>query len=190
MLLFSLFNHTVVSDSTTRWTIAHQAPLSSIISQSFLKSLSQRCYLAISSSTTPISFCLQSFSVSGSESESCSVVSRLFAAPWTVHGFLQARILEWVAFPFSRGSSQPRDGTQVSCIAGGFLTSWATGKPKNIGVGSLSCLQQIFLAQESNQGLLHCRQSLYQLSYKGSPLFYWVCSLHQVTKVLELQLQH
>ena len=36
------------------------------------------------------------------------------------------RILEWVAFPFSRGSSQPRDRTQVSCIAGGFFTSWAT----------------------------------------------------------------
>ena len=45
---------------------------------------------------------------------------------YTVHGILQARILEWVAFPFSRGSSQPRDQTQVSRIAGGFLTSWAT----------------------------------------------------------------
>ena len=39
---------------------------------------------------------------------------------------LQARILEWVAFPFSRGSSQSRDQTQVSCIAGGFFTSWTT----------------------------------------------------------------
>ena len=44
----------------------------------------------------------------------------------TVHGILKARILEWVAFPFSRGSSQPRDGTQVSCLAAGFFTSWAT----------------------------------------------------------------
>ena len=42
---------------------------------------------------------------------------------YTVHGILQARILEWVAFPFSRGSSQPRDHTQVSSIAGGFFTS-------------------------------------------------------------------
>ena len=42
---------------------------------------------------------------------------------YTVHGILQARILEWVAFPFSRESSQPRDRTQVSCIAGGFFTS-------------------------------------------------------------------
>ena len=42
---------------------------------------------------------------------------------YTVQGILQARILEWVAFPFSRGSSQPRDQTQVSHIAGGFFIS-------------------------------------------------------------------
>ena len=40
---------------------------------------------------------------------------------YRVHGILQARILEWVAFPFFRGSSQPRDRTQVSQIAGGFF---------------------------------------------------------------------
>ena len=45
---------------------------------------------------------------------------------YTVHGILQARILEWVAFPFSRGSSQLRDRTQASRIAGRFFTSWAT----------------------------------------------------------------
>ena len=45
---------------------------------------------------------------------------------YTVHGILQARILEWVSFPFSREYSQPRDGTQVSHIAGGFFTRWAT----------------------------------------------------------------
>ena len=42
---------------------------------------------------------------------------------YTVHGILQARILEWVALPFSRGSSQPRDRTRVSYIAGRFFTS-------------------------------------------------------------------
>ena len=41
----------------------------------------------------------------------------------TVRGILQARILEWVAFPVSKASSQPRDRTQVSLIAGGFFTS-------------------------------------------------------------------
>ena len=45
---------------------------------------------------------------------------------YIVHGILQARILEWVVFLFSRGSSQPRDQTQVSLIAGEFFTSWAT----------------------------------------------------------------
>ena len=44
----------------------------------------------------------------------------------SVHGILQARILEWVVIPFSRGSSGPRDWTCISCIAGGFLTVWAT----------------------------------------------------------------
>ena len=45
---------------------------------------------------------------------------------YTVHGILQARILEWLAFHFSRVSSQPRDQIQVSHIADRFFTSWAT----------------------------------------------------------------
>ena len=67
---------------------------------------------------------------------------------YTVLGIIQARKLEWVAFPFSG------DQTQVPLIIGGFFTSWATGKPKNTGVGSLSLLQRAFLTQQSNQGLL------------------------------------
>ena len=88
---------------------------------------------------------------------------------YTVHGVLQARILEWVALPFSRGSSQPRDRTQVSCIEVDSLPAEPQGKPKNTGVGSLSLLQVIFLTQGSNWGLLHCRQILYQVSYQGIP---------------------
>ena len=87
---------------------------------------------------------------------------------YTVHGILQARILEWVAFPFSRGSSQPRDQAQVSCTAGGFFTSRATREAQEYWSGYLSLLQGIFLTQESNQGLLHCRWILYQLSHKES----------------------
>ena len=55
--------------------------------------------------------------------------------PWTagpgssVHGILQARILEWMAIPFSRGSSRPRDQTQVSRTAGRPFTAWAPGRP-------------------------------------------------------------
>ena len=61
-------------------------------------------------------------------SESRSVMSDSLLTPWTniAHGILQVRILEWVAFPFSGGSSQPRDQTQVSGTAGGYFTSWAT----------------------------------------------------------------
>ena len=56
-----------------------------------------------------------------------------FSPPgYTVHGIFQARILEWVAIPFSRGSSQPRDRPQVSCIAGKFFTLWATRKSPSV----------------------------------------------------------
>ena len=52
---------------------------------------------------------------------------------YSVHGILQARILEWVAIPFSKGSSQPRDRTWVSHIAGRFFTIWDTREdPKKI----------------------------------------------------------
>ena len=58
------------------------------------------------------------------------LVDMVFSLPgFSVHGISQATILEWVAISFSRGSFQPRDQTQVSCIAGGFFTSEPTGKP-------------------------------------------------------------
>ena len=47
----------------------------------------------------------------------------------SVHGILQARILEWVVIPFSRGSSQPKDQSRISCIAGRYLTGEPTGRP-------------------------------------------------------------
>ena len=50
---------------------------------------------------------------------------------FSVHGIFQARILAWVAISFSRGSFQPRDQTQVSCIADRFFTSWATSKAQD-----------------------------------------------------------
>ena len=87
---------------------------------------------------------------------------------YTVRGILQARILEWVAFPFSRGSSQPRDQTPVSRTAGRFFASWATREAKDTGVGSLSLLQQVFPTRKLNQGHQQWRQILCQLSYQGS----------------------
>ena len=53
---------------------------------------------------------------------------------FSVHGILQARILEWVAIPFSRGPSRLRDQTWVSCFAGGFSTIWATREAPGIGI--------------------------------------------------------
>ena len=53
---------------------------------------------------------------------------------YRIHGILQAGILEWVTFPFSRGSSQPRGQTQVSRIAGGFFTSQATRESQIQGI--------------------------------------------------------
>ena len=63
------------------------------------------------------------FSMKVKVTQSCPTLCNTM--DYTVRGILQARILEWVAFPFSRGSSQPRDWTQVSPIAGWFFTNWA-----------------------------------------------------------------
>ena len=88
---------------------------------------------------------------------------------YTIHGILQARILEWVAFPFSRGSSQPRDRTQVFCIAGGLFNQLShQGSPRILEWVSY-LLQRIFPTQESNRGLLHCRQILLPTELSGKP---------------------
>ena len=78
-----------------------------------------------------------------------------------VHGIFQARVLEWVAISFSMVFSQPRDRTQVSCIAGRHFTIWA--------VGCYSLLQGIFLTQRSNPCLLHWQVDFLPLSHQGSP---------------------
>ena len=96
---------------------------------------------------------------------------------FTVHGILQARILEWVAFPFSRGSSQPGDlpnpgiKPRSPTLQEDSLPAEPQGKwlSKNTGVSSLSLLQGIFPTQESNQSALHCRGILYHLSSHRSP---------------------
>ena len=86
--------------------------------------------------------CRQNALRSWSRTVLCAVLSRvwLFLTSWTIArqtllfmGILPARILQWVIMPFSRGSSQPRDGTQVSCIAGRFFTDWATRETQEWG---------------------------------------------------------
>jgi len=141
---------------------------------------------------------------------SCSVMSDSFATQWTlpgssVHGILQARILEWVAIPFSRDSFLPRDRTHVSCIAGRFFTESVSS------VQSLSCVRlfatpgtaarqaSLELTQthvhrvsdtiQPSHILLSSSPPAFNLSQHQS-LFQWVSSLYQVAKVLEFQLQH
>ena len=83
---------------------------------------------------------------------------------YTVHGILWARILEWLPFP-SPGDL-PNPGLKLSSptLEADSLPAEPPGKPENTGVGSLCLLKGIFLTQESNQGLLPCRQILYQWS--------------------------
>ena len=130
---------------------------------------------------------------------------RFFMTPWTVAcqtplsmEFFQARIQEWVAMLMSKRSSQPRNWTHISCIAGRFFNDkpyqespfeslwceshsvvsdslWPHGlncpwnsPDQNTGLGSRSLLQGIFPTQGLNPGLTHFRWTLYQLSHQGS----------------------
>ena len=109
----TMLRHSVVSDSVTPWTVAHQAPLSM--------------------------------------------------------GF--SRQQSWSSLPCPPPGDLPNPGIkpQSPALQVDSLLSEPLGKPKNPGVGSLSLLQGIFSAQESNWGLLHCRQVLHYPSYQGSP---------------------
>ena len=101
-------------------------------------------------------------------SQSCPTLWDPMDCPWNFPD-QNTGMGSWISL--LQGIFQPRDRTQVSCIAGGFFTSWIT---RDTGVGSVSLLQGIFPTQESNRGLLHCRWILCQLSYQGSPNpLYW-----------------
>ena len=104
-------------------------------------------------------------------------------AGFSIHGILQARALEWVASPFSRGSSQPRDGTQVSHIAGRRFALWATREahtiikssgenplqpPRRLGKRDLPCCQREAGVSQEKPLLPQSSQAL--LRVKGQPL--------------------
>ena len=124
----------------------------------------------------------------------------------SVHVILQARILEWVAISFSRGSSQSRDWTQVSHTAGRFFTiCWSlshaqlfvtprtTTRQTSLSFTiswSLLKLMSIESVMPSNNFVL-CRPLLLPSNLsQHQVLFSWVSSSHQAVKVLKLQLQH
>ena len=110
-------SHPVMSDSVAPWTAARQAPL-------FLEFPRQE-YWSGWPFPTPGNLALAGGFFTMWKWKPLSHV-QFFATPRTVHGILQARILEWVAFPSCGGSSQPRDRSQVSRIAGGFFTTEMT----------------------------------------------------------------
>ena len=98
-----------------------------------------------------------------SESESRSVmsVSTLWdPMDYTFDAILQTRILEWIVFPFSRGSSQPSNRTGISCIAGRFFTNWAMGKPSIVLKGWIinNPLNLWMWPNLENKGLCRCSQ--------------------------------
>ena len=87
--------------------------------------------------------------------------------------------------PFPSPGVLPNPGIEPGspALQADSLPAELQGKPKNTGVGSLSLLQWIFPTQESNRGLLHCRQILYQLSYPRSPEYVYA---HLIGKCQEI----
>ena len=105
--------------------------------------------------------------------------------PWTVARqaplpieILQARILEWVVMPSSRGSSQPRDQTQVSCIAGKFFTSWA--------------IREVFSPKINTQDFIVFPTFIFQADHKyiiSSRNFWKSCLLPNIDSAISIKSQ-
>ena len=112
------------------------------------------------------------------ESESRSVVCDSLR-PQTVQSMEFSMLEYWSGWPFPSLGDLPNPGIEPRspALRADSLPAESQGKPKSTGVGSLSLLQWIFPTQESNQGLLHCRWILYQLSYEGSPYRHKVVSI-------------
>jgi len=84
-------------------------------------------------------------------------------------GFFRQVYWSRLPCPPPRELPNPRIEPRSPTLQADSVPSEPPGKPRNTGVGSLFFLQGIFASEESNQGLLHCRQILYQMSYQGSP---------------------
>ena len=97
---------------------------------------------------------------------------QLFAIPWTIQSMEFSRPEYWSGYPFPSPGDLPNSGIKPKSPAlhADSLPAEPQGKPRKLGIGSLSLLQGIFPIQELNQGLLHCRRTLYQLSYEESPI--------------------
>ena len=89
----------------------------------------------------------------------------------SIHGWF-SRQEYWSGLPFPPPADLPSPGIKPRspALQADSLPAEPQGKPKNTGAGSLSLLQGIFLTQELNRGLLHCKRILYQPSYQGAQL--------------------
>ena len=99
---------------------------------------------------------------------------------YKVRGILQARILGWVAFPFPRGSSRPRDRTQSPSLQTDSLPAEPPGQPRNTGVGSLSLLQYIFLTQPRSGTRVSCIAGGFFINWavREVPYTTQICQIH------------
>ena len=149
MVVVELLSHAWLF--ATPWTIGRQAPLSMGCSRQECQSglpcrppgdlshtVAEPMSPSLAGDSLPLSYltaCLPAKSL-----ESCPTLCDPVGCSRpgsSVRGILQGRTVKSVAYPFSRGSSQPRDRTQVSCTAGVFLTSWATREDQTGALGNL-----------------------------------------------------
>ena len=103
---------------------------------------------------------------------------QFFVTPWTTHSMEFSRPEYWSGQPFLSAGNLPNPGIKPrspALQADYSLPAEPQRKCKNTGVGSLSLLQWIYPTKKLNQGLLHCRQFLYQLSSQGSPRKLMIC---------------
>ena len=117
----------------------------------------------------------------------------LFATPWTyllgssVHGIFQARVLEWVAMSFSRGSSWLRDWTQVSCIVGRRLPSEPPGSqqnPKGISIPHFPPVVEEPLAKSPFTWSVMCGKGSLWLNISSHVSLTYICSFYPLNLLL------
>ena len=119
--------------------------------------------------------------------QSCLTLCNPMDCSQSVHGILQARILEWVAMPSSRGSSQPRIDPRSLALQADSLPSEPSRKPRNTAMVSLTLLQGNFLTQESNgvfciAGRFFTSWDTREAQWIGYYLHYFICILPRIFK--------
>ena len=100
----------------------------------------------------------------------------------SVHGILQIRTLEWVAIPFSRWSSWPRNWSQVSCIAGTFITVWATREAQKLMIWEMKWVKWEGRVGDKQMGMIYVWWRLVQYRFVALITVFFLCGLVQALK--------